>query len=352
MASKNITIKDIAKLAQCSHATVSRVLSGSDYPVSKELRDRVVRIARDNNYMPNQFGRLLKQQYSSDIGVIIPNYHNPYYTTIISIIEEQLENTDAGLLIVSTQRNRRKERLVMEQLLSKRVHAVVVIDGLSNKGVYQIAIDKGTKLILMNDGADMHESVYRVNIDNEYSGELAASHLLDLGHRCFALISSTGQDDDYSCRQFAAGVCAAMARRGIDFTPDCIFSLGAEERARSLNGIDIGRALAMRAIKSRPETTAIIASNDLLALGALAFLREAGYRVPQDISIIGRDDIVIAQISVPALTTIHEPYTESGIIIASILSNNMPESECDVSRVLRSRIVVRGTTGKLKQQFI
>ena len=158
------------------------------------------------------------------------------------------------------------------------------------------------------------------------------------------MISSTGQDDDYSCRQFAAGYvrqwrgAESILLRTVSFA-------GCRREARSLNGIDIGRALAMRAIKSQPETTAIIASNDLLALGALAFLREAGYRVPQDISIIGRDDIVIAQISVPALTTIHEPYTESGIIIASILSNNMPESERNVSRVLRSRIVVRGTTG-------
>ena len=233
----------------------------------------------------------------------------------------------------------------MEQLLSKRVHAVVVIDGLSNKGVYQVAVDKGTKLILMNDGADMHESVYRVNIDNEYSGELAAS-LLDLGHRAY-LISSTGQDDDYSRRQFAAGVCA-MARRGIDLLRTVSFA-GCRRGARSMALI---LAVHWLCVIKPAETTAIIASNDLLALGALAFLREAGYRVPQDISVIGRDDIVIAQISVPALTTIHEPYTESGIIIASILSNNMPESECDVSRVLRSRIVVRGTTGKLKQQFI
>lgn len=346
MEKRNLTIKDIAKLAGTSHSTVSRVLTNPDYPVRPELKQHVLEIAEKYNYTPNLNGRLLKQRFTPDVGVILPSFANPYHTMIVSSLEARLADADISLIIMSTRRDAKNEKTVIERMLAKRVRAVVLMEGLNSPEAFELLSRKGVKPILLNQQPSNRDEVC-LNVDSEYTSALVAERLCELGHKNIGFLSMpvTGR---YSRSAYLEGLRTALARHGVKLGADCVAAVQTErdDVSGGLLEFNMGRELAQKLVTRKPKLTALIAANDLMALGALSALHERGISVPDDISVVGRDDIPIAQMSYPALSTVHEPYEEIIGTIVSLLLKNHESCMGSALISLRGRYVERASVGK------
>lgn len=344
MSKENITIVEIAKLAGTSHATVSRVLSNPNYPVSEELRNRVMDIVRKYNYTPNINGRLLKQTMTSDVGIIVPNYDNPYYYVIVSDLEKQLSKDDISLIVMSTQNDPKIERRIIERILSRRPRAIVLLEGVNSPESIQLIHQKGVKLIALNQSQYI-EGSYCIDTDCEYSSSIAVDFLYRLGHRRIGCISSPISTSSLSCVRYINGVKAAMQKHGLELAIEC--SETNEVLPGNLYSYEIGREMTSRLICNHPDLTAIIASNDITAMGAISILQEMGISVPDDISVIGRDDITMARMFSPSLTTVREPFGDVISSITHVLSLEEVAPTDEHMIVIRSQIIPRKSTKRI-----
>lgn len=334
MSKSNATIKDIAKLAGTSFATVSRVLSGTSYPVSAELRERVLRAAREVNYVPNLVGRSLKMQTGREVGVIVHSLTNPYYTHMLSNLEKLLAQRGVTMLIASTNRSEEGEAAALQQLLMRQVGALVLLAQLRDVTLLRQAAERGVQLIAVQERID-DPPCSCVLVDSEHAGKMAAEHLLSLGHTEIGYISAPL--DRHSRRSYYKGFKSALGER---FREEmCAIAASENESFGEIYEYGMGQELASQLLKANPHMTALVAGNDLLAAGALQALAEAGKRVPEDISVVGRDNIPLSQMVSPTLTTIAEPLSDIAHAVADMLENGSGETayvECTCTLVARA----------------
>ena len=312
-----VTIKDIAQMAHTSHATVSRVLNNPEYPVSDALRERVLRIAKESHYVPNLIGRSLKVQMDSDIGVIVPNFSNPFYAIFLAAIEKALSQNGLNMLVVSTNRSEKLEKTAIQNLLMRRVGAIVMLSQITDHMMLAYAAERGTRLVMMNDWLRDNGCV-NIYADSEQAGQLVTEHLIGLGHTRIGYISSPL--DRYSRSAFHLGYLKALALHNIRFLS--AYEMIDQQEANQSSEVyeyERGVKLTEQLMVQCPGLTAIIACNDYMALGAIAALQGRGMKLPGQISVVGRDNIPMAQMTTPALTTISEPIREMTQALINIL---------------------------------
>ncbi len=302
------TLTDVARRAGVSVATASRVLSQSSYGVTTELRDRVLAAADQLQYVPNAHAQALARASTSTVGVIVHDVSDPYFSEITRGI--QLVASEAGRLVMlcNTYRNREREVAYVRLLHAQRVEALIVAGAgrddraFSQKLAAQLGAftDAGGRVVLVGRHQVMGDSVVA---DNAGGARAVAQHLLDLGHRNIGVISgppllTTNRDRLDSFRGALAEAGVALPRTHI---VEANFSR------------DGGREAMHALIEHVPDITAVFALNDPMAVGALAALRERSIRVPDDVSVIGFDDIPFTRDTTPTLSTVHVPIVEMGV---------------------------------------
>ena len=340
-----ITIKDIAQLANTSHATVSRVLSNPEYPVSEALRARVLEIADVYDYVPNLIGRTLKGRMGTDVGVIVPNFSNPFYAIFLSTIEKALGKNGLSMLVVSTNHKEKYEKAAFQKLLMRRVGSIVMLSQISDSKLLHNAAERGMRLVMMNDWLKGNpcDSIYA---DGEHAGQIATEHLIGLKHTRIGYISSPL--DRYSRSAFYLGYLKALALNNIRFAPELeMFDRQDENETSEVYEYERGVKLTDRLLEQCPDVTAIIACNDYMAIGAMAALQTKGLRVPEDVSIVGRDDIPMARMVTPALTTVSEPIPEMTAALLNVLkkpTNQEDEPGGFESIIYNGKLILRHST--------
>lgn len=327
------TIKDVAERAEVSTATVSHVINQTRF-VSPELEARVREAIESLDYQPNAVARSLRGKRTRTLGMIIPDSSNPFFAEVARGIEDLCFDLGYNVILCNSDGDPSKEEAYISLLTEKRVDGIAfvaaggTIDHISqllDRKIPVVVVDREIKGLKA-------DCVLTDNLDGGYQ---ATAHLLALGHRRIGCI--LGPSDLTPSADRVTGYRQAMAETGLE-PPDEWLRRG---DFRCQSGYD-----AMRGFLALPEQpTAVFACNDLMAIGALCAIREAGLRVPDDVALVGFDDIALASFTTPRLTTIAQPKQEMGRLAAELLVDRIQNKERPPERrLLSTRLVIREST--------
>lgn len=331
---KKVTIRDIARRANVSMSTVSRVLNETT-PVAADKELAVLAAVADLDYQPNIFARGLAGGQSMTIGVLAQNFGSPFYDTIMRGILSGFEATRYSPLFADGRWQASHEQRALQTLLGRRVDGVIVVGG--SVPAAQL-VEMRTQLPLVVAAREVVELPdCCIFIDNVAAARAATRHLIESGHRRIAHIAGLrGQEDTILRRQ---GYEEALTEAGIEPNPNWVI----EGNFRPQSGV-----LAVEALLSRGETvSAIFAANDQMAYGARLALFRRGIRVPDDISLVGFDDQPDSAYTTPPLTTVRQPAVEIGEAAAGMMLQMLNGKEIELHK-LSAQLVIRESTARFR----
>lgn len=338
---RQTTIKDIARHSGFSVTTVSRVLSGSGYPISDRARKAIEKSAAELRYFPNMLARSLKTNSSTEVAIIIPTIGNPFFTDMVSGIGAGLSERGYNMLIYLGGKYGRGDNELVASLNGRITSGVIVaadcISGMLADGLVALQ-QKGVPVIVTDYATEAIAGLKGIYFDYRKGGEMAADYLASRGHVDIALC--TRVVDRNTRRSFVEGVCGAMKKNGVNFSDADIFQCDAE------TDFEAGEELGRRLLASQRRYTAVTVNNDGVAVGVLSVLTRGGVRVPDDVSIIGFDDSVFSRMSTPLLTTVCMPARNMGMLAAQFLFDALKGNvlECNIS--IEPRIAERQTVAR------
>jgi len=339
---KRLTVHDIAKLAGVSSATVSRVLSNSNYPVSAKLSSRIRSIAEEHQYIPNMIGKQLKTDKNLTIGVIIPTISNPFYASIMLGIEEAARKSGYQVLLCNSLQDGKLEDDYLQTLFEKQVKGVIISSISGNRNLMLRLIDLGMQVVVIDQRIDLPD-VLQIEFDYHSGGHMAASYLLAQGHRRIGYV--TAPLDRPSRQRIYQGFMEALHDFGA--MPEDGFVQIADEEKGLYDGLyefENGRTLTRRLLALPERPTAIFACNDMTAFGVINELTSNGIRSPEEISVMGFDNIEFSQMVTPALTTIKQPNYEMGKLACSMLLEKLADpNKVDLGMMLQPKLIVRNS---------
>ena len=334
------TIEDIARQLGLSAMTVSRALRGRPN-VSEATKRRVLQAAQEPNYKPNRWARSLVTRTSHIIGIVVPDISHTYFAEIARGVEETIDSEGYDLLLCHSRRDPERERRELDMLMGSRVDGLIVASEqqeddpktfveLQERGVPFVLIDRFFR------GLDCPF----VGVDDRAIGKLATEHLIELGHTCIAHISGPAVSTGLLRYD---GYLKAMKARGIRVNPNWTVKCGFDT--------DGGREAMTRMLARKPRPTAVFAANDPSAIGVIEACRDAGLRIPADISIVGAGNIEGTIHPNPFLTTVDWPRLELGREAAKMLLRLIsPRRKRKVNRkIYAPRLLARQSTGAPKR---
>ncbi|HHY45902.1 MAG TPA: LacI family transcriptional regulator [Firmicutes bacterium] len=337
-----ITMKDIARLAGVSVNTVSRALNGKP-EIDEKTRQRILEIAREHSYSPNSLAASLASKKTRTVGLIVPDICDPFYAQQARGVEDMARARGYTVILINTDEDPKTELKAVDTLRSKRVDGMLltsVFPGIDHVVLLQ---KQHIPFVLLNRRLTSLDTDYVVN-DNIKGAYEATRHLIRLGHTRIAHI--TGPERITSVRERLAGYTKAIQEAGLSIQDDLVFT-GESLKPQS------GEVLARRALSVNPRPTAIFAFCDTLAMGAYATAKEMGLMVPEDLAIVGYDDIPFAACFEVPLTTVAQPSYEMGRTACKILLDRIESGGNDQEQegvpkgqvVFDARLVIRKSCG-------
>ena len=329
---KQVTISDIAALANVSKSTVSRVINGTT-PVNKEKEEAVLAAMKQMNFQPNMFAQGLASGNSKTIGVLTQNIGSPIYDAISQGILQSLTESTYSPIFADGQWKSDVGHAAVETLLSRKVDGLIVIgSALPRDELDRVKSILPTVVVGREIEGWKNQCLF---INNEQAGYDATRHLIELGHRRIAHISGIKDHQD-SVRRMA-GYRRALTEADIEFDEDLI----CEGFFDGNSGV-----MAVQSLLNRGKAfSAIFASNDMMAFGARLALYRQGLRVPEDVSIVGFDDQAEAAFATPPLTTVRQPAQEMGHAISAALLQLINGKEFEMPAT-PTQVIVRESTQK------
>lgn len=343
---KKATIYDIANEVGLSTATISRVLSNSGYPVKEEVRVKVLEAAEKMNYSPNIVGRMLKKSSSMDIGVIIPTISNPFYSQIILGIELEARQKGYNILLCNSLRNAEIEKNYIDSLYQKQVKGIIISSIGENHHLLKKIQESGVKVVVFDqDIEDL--KCNKVGFDYIRGGLIAVEHLISMGHTNIAFITSPLNRK--TRRETMEGYRLGIIKNGLAYEEmNVIVSEFEEESVTGTYEFENGKRLVKKFLELKERPTAIFAINDMTAFGAIQELSNNGINVPEDVSVIGFDNIEFSSMINPPLTTVNQPAFETGRQACKMLFDSMDDNSSNrVSITLEPSLVMRKSVRKL-----
>lgn len=329
-------IKDIAAISGVSPATVSRTLRNPDI-VSEETRKKVMKAVEEGGYTPSRFGANLRTQKSGNIIVVMPDITNQVNAGIIRAIEREAQKAGYSILLGDTQGLIEREKHYAGMAQSGQADGVLLFTfHMPFKLTQNQPVLKQLPPMVNSCESIPVEGISKVMIDNVSGARTAVEHLLSLGHKRIAAVM--GPTDTPSTVERFDGYKSALKNAGIQINEQLII--------RGDYGLDSGMGAMEQLLKLRMRPTAVFCFSDDMAIGAMSVLQENGFRIPQDISIMGFDDIRYARLMTPALTTIHQPLEEIGKACIELLLEQLDgKSEPGRYIELPFKLMVRQSTG-------
>lgn len=310
-------IRKVSELAGVSVATVSRVLNHPE-TVSEETKDRILKIMEEINYVPSSIARSLSTNRTSTIGLIIPNILNPLYPSIAKGVEDVFFKKGYNILLSNTESDAKREKDSIEMLLSKKVDGLIICSSTLKRADLDIIIKQKVPLVLVGDYIEDND-LNIVYTDYQLGAYLATNHLIKTGCKIIAHIS--GPMDSKSSIQKLEGYKKALLEAGLEYDEEYVLV--------GNNQIDGGQLAFKKMNKKKGKPDGIFVANDLMALGVMEAIKVSGYSVPSDIAIVGFDDIDVASLIEPKLTTIIHPVYRMGLTSARLLLDIITNEEED-----------------------
>lgn len=296
--SGHVTIRDVAAAAKVSQSTISRVLNGASTSVaiSEETRRRIRAIADELGYRPNPFARGLAGRPIRLIGVMVRDVADPFMATIVSHLSAASHAMGYGILLGHARSSSQRALELHEVLDPRHCDGLILVGDLDDENILLEAVSSLNRSVVGLCLGQIAREITVVNVDNERGTLLALNHLLELGHSRIGFIEAGNIRGLHERRQ---EYTSFMRERGLD--PNR-YAVVAEN-----NGLRGGYEAAKRLLVSPMRPTALFASWDILAIGAMKAAEDLGLRIPRDLSVVGFDDIELASYTVPGLTTLHQP---------------------------------------------
>lgn len=327
------TMKDVARLAGVSTSTVSHVIN-KDRFVSEAIIEKVEAAIKTLNYAPSALARSLKLKQTRTIGMLITASSNPFYSELVRGVERSCFERGYSLVLCNTEGDEQRMNRNLEMLMQKRVDGLLLLCTETHQPSLDIIRRYPSIPTVMMDWSPFEGDSDLIQDNSLLGGDMATQYLIDKGHTRIACI--TGPLDKTPARLRLEGYREAMSRSGLtvpaDYEVIADFEFG--------GGFDAMQKLLVHA--TPPD--AVFIGNDAMAVGAYQALYQAGLRIPQDMAIVGYDDIELARYMTPPLTTIHQPKDELGELAIDVLINRMAEPELTQQRLqLTPELMVRGS---------
>lgn len=328
------TIRDVAREAGVSVATVSRVFNNSG-PVRPATRERIDEVAKRLSYTPNGAARTLSTRRTQTVGVLLPDLYGEFFSEVIRGIDQVVQRSGWHLL-VSSSHNERAEIEAALRVMRGRVDGLIVMSPDLDAHALARNLPEQLPVVLLNCEVD-GQTYDSINIDNYGGAYAVTSHLLSLGHGRIGLI--TGPLRNHDARERLRGIRAALHAAGVEPQPELELAGDFSEES--------AHAAAQRLLELEPRPTALVAANDSMAIGALSALRDAGVRVPEEMAVVGFDDIPIARFVTPPLTTVRVSIPQLGARATERLFAALSAGEGHERRqeLLATELVVRSSCG-------
>jgi LacI family transcriptional regulator len=331
------TMKEVADRAGVSVATVSRVINHSGY-VRLELQEKVETAMREMRYRPSALARSLRRQETLTVGLLLPQLDQPFFSRLAYTVVQALFTQNYHTLVCSSEEDQLHEDISVDMLIRQRVDGVIATPIGSTGQAIRALLDQNVPVVILDRDLP-HFEVNKVFSDHRQGGRLAAQHLLENGHRDILIISPP--DDAASVVERIAGAMEVFAAHGVQ--PE-ILRAGLDERGDYYMR---GYAFAKQIFESGRRPTAVFALMDVMAVGVLRAAAELGLRVPQDLSVIGFDDIPLARQSVPALTTIRQPTDNMAkVAVETLMAVLADRDRPPQTHILPTQLIVRESTGR------
>lgn len=329
------TIKEVARLAGVSTATVSRVFSGGS-AVGEDLRLKVRKAAESLNYRPNKLARNLRTRRTQTVGVVIPDIENPFFTSVVCGIEDVLRGAEYSLLLANSNEDTARERRNVEALQAEAISGMIFTPSGNETGLYKDLSSIGMPLVAISRQVP-NLDVDCVLVSNREGARQACAHLAELGHDRIALIS--GPAAISTARERRKGYEQALKAAGIAIASELMQyadfrQAGGYEAMKKLLGLD-------------NPPTAVFTGSNLMTLGALQAIHEARLRIPEDIAIVGFDDMPWALSLQPPLTVVAQPAFDVGVTAARLLLERIAEPSLPPRKItLKTRLILRASAGE------
>lgn len=329
-----VTLEEIAKSTGFSVPTVSRALTNNAYPVNPETRKRIVEAARAMGYKPNLSARSLRTEQTNTIGIIVDDLLSPFVPPIVRGIQDYMKESDYLSLIVNSDWDPHVEQDAINTFVSRPVDGLIVVE-YSHFAIHE-ALEHSNKPYMFVHrlfGSSVRNSV----VPDDYSGAtLAVKHLASLGHKRIAYIN--GPEGWHSAQRRFAGYKEELAAQGLEFD-SALIQPGDWE-------FEGGHTAVKNLLKLDTLPTAIFAANDLMALGAIYALQDAGLNVPKDVAVVGYDNRDFTKVFRPKITTVSMPVYEMGRTAAELLLKQIAEGRQDLDEIqIKGQLFVRETCG-------
>jgi LacI family transcriptional regulator len=338
----SVTIRDVARVANVHPGTVSRALNEETRGlVNPDTAERVIRAANKLGYRPNRIARGLKTSRSHTIGVLIPDITNPLFPPILRGIEDRLDDAGYTSLIVNTDNDPERERIHLEAMRARQVDGLISATARLDRELLDELGGAGTPLVLVNRSLE-DGSVPAVTVNDRQGIALAVEHVVALGHRRIGHVA--GPQNLSTGHRRHLGFIEAMGAAGLPTPPEHV-RFGAfftdVEGARACDEL----------LDAAPDLTAIVAANDLLAIGCYDTVEQRGLTCPDDISIVGFNDMPFVDRLRPPLSTVRVPQREIGKVAADLLLEQLSDGSETMNEILlEPTMMVRGSTASPRRE--
>jgi len=326
-------MKDVAERAGVSLTTVSVVLNKTRIrSISPKTRRRVLEAARELNFQPNIHARRLASRRSNAVGLIISEISNPFFADVIRGFERAASERGLDQILMNTEYEPARIEAAVRRMVMEKARGVAIITSMFGKEHIEELVRNRMHVVLLNAGPS-HPRIHRILINYSSGVTHAVDHLLGLGHRSFCVISGPLRSQSATTiREILMGALTEKGLRGFPVV-------------ESDYRVDAGGSAVQSLLSQHPLPTAILCGNDLIALGAISALQEAGFRVPEDVSVVGADDLFFARVARPPLTTVAVPCEQLGKMALEALEG-MKRSALGVPQglTLETHLVIRKST--------
>lgn len=329
-----VTLVEIAQMAGVSVSTVSRALSNGAYPLKEETRQRILDLAEEMGYKPNLVARSLQSNRSHVVGVIVDRMQSPFAAATVQGIQEILRNEGYSISIAYSNRDQELAEEAISSFYSRQMDGIIILNSWLHHFNDRILSLQNRPFIFVNRlfGNCMCNCV---GPGDHIGAQIATQHLIDLGHQRIGYIN--GREDWIEAQNRLAGYQDVLSQQGLPVDQALI--------KQGNWGVDSGYQAAQELLSLQEKPTAIFAANDIMALGAIYAIQEAGLHVPDDIAVVGYDDRDFAAWIRPALTTIRMPSYEMGQAAARLLLKQFSGEELEDATQIPGKLIIRQSCG-------
>lgn len=329
-----VTLVEIAQMAGVSVSTVSRALSNGNYPLKEETRQRILELAEEMGYKPNLVARSLQSNRSHLVGVIVDRMQSPFAAATVQGIQDGLRNEGYSISIAYSNRDQELAEEAINSFYSRQVDGIIILNSWLHHFNDRILSLQNRPFIFVNRlfGNCICNCV---GPGDHIGAQIATQHLIDLGHQRIGYIN--GMEDWIEAQNRLAGYQEVLSKHGLPLDQALI--------KQGDWGVDSGYRAAQELLSLEERPTAIFAANDMMALGAIYAIQEAGLQIPDDIALVGYDDRDFAAWIRPALTTIRMPSYEMGQAAARLLLKQFSGEELEDATQIPGKLIIRQSCG-------